>query len=221
MHFKDISNEITAVAAAYEYHKPPGVLVWLQEMISDALRYINDWLSSFQIIIPGLADSRMVGNVMQVALYIAGAVAALVLVLAVWSRFGQLSRQSTLARRGLSASAVSLDAAGWRKEADSLAATGEYGAACRALYLSLLQTLHENGIIAYAPAKTNFEYGYALADHGPIQTIFKELCLIVESIWFGGRSAGQPEYSACLGLYEQAVSAVEAAQPRAPGRIPA
>lgn len=204
----DISRQLEEVARSYQYHKPPDVLLVLQEKLAAALRWLYDLLASFNILVPGLADTRAVGDLMQLIVYAAGAAAVLLVIAVAWSRLGQLQSQSALARQGKLSFETVLDAAGWMGEAGLLAERGDYRSACRALYMSMLKLLDERGIAPFAPARTNYEYAYMLSAHPHLQPPFRRLVDRVESVWFGGCQADRSMFSECrellLSLMEQA-----------------
>ena len=206
---KDISPEIKAIADSYRYPKPPDLLVALQDQVSRLLRLLVDWLDSLHIDIPGLADTKAVGNVMQLILYGAGVPAALIVIGLVFSRLRQLQRQTRLSRRGPAEVEVVLDAGGWRLQSERLAAGGHWRESCRALYLSLLHVLDERGIAELAPTKTNYEYLYTLAAHPPVQQPFRKLVQAVETVWFGQKEASESDYRSCLAALEEVIGEVE------------
>ena len=198
MDFKDITPEIAEVAKSYRYHQSPDLLVKLQERIASALRWLNDWLSSFRITIPGPADTKIVGNLMQLILLAAGLIGAAVLLWLVWVRLSQIRKAKAAAKRAAASAELVLDAGGWRQEAQNLASREDWRGACRALYLSLLRLLDELRVASFAPTKTNYEYWYALSAYPAIQKGFRELASRVELVWFGSRLATKPDYDLCL-----------------------
>jgi len=208
---KDVSQQIAEVAERYHYHDPPSFLVSLQELITRAIRWLKDFLESLHIFTPGFSDTRMVGNVMQILLYMVGIVCAVLLIFAVWSRLHRLTAQSQLAKGGALTSEGMLDSAGWLEEAGKLKAQGKYKESCRALYFSLLRLLDEKGIFAFAPTRTNYEYWYALVRHKEIQRYFRELADRVELVWFGNKNADAADYDYCLELLKTATRETEAA----------
>jgi len=204
MDFRDISPQIAEVAKGYDYQKPPDMLVLLQELVDRVLRFINDLLASLHIFVPGLADTSMVGNVMQLLLYVVGAICVGGLIFAVWSRMRHLRLQSQLARKGQTASEALLDARGWRIEAGKLSQSGLHKEACRALYLSLLRLLDESGALEYTPTRTNYEYWYALKNFQPLANCFKKIAVEVEAVWFGNGEANADIYTKCLCWLDEA-----------------
>lgn len=204
MNFRDIAPEIAAISKKYTYKNPPDLLIAIQEGIGKVLRWLADLLASFKIHVPGFADTPMVGNVMQILIFVVGALSLGAILWLVWRRMGELHAQRDLARGGQFAAQINLNAAGWKKEAASLASASEWKEACRALYMSCLRLLHEGSIIEFAPTRTNFEYWYALSPRNHLIAItFKELANSIEMIWFGNKNATNNDYLECLDCLEK------------------
>ncbi len=198
MNFRDIAPEIAAIAGRYSYKKPPDILVQLQEWIDKAWRFIADLLASLRIHMPGISDTNVVGNVMQVLVLLVGSVCLFAIIFFAMKRMSQLNAQSQLAKKGQSAAHRLLDAAGWKKEAEELAEKKDWREACRALYMSSLRMLHESSVIEFAPTRTNYEYWYALEPRSStLARSFKSLASQVELIWFGNKSATNADYDVC------------------------
>jgi hypothetical protein len=205
MNFRDIAPEIAAIAKQYSYKKPPDLLVQLQEWIDKAYRWIADLLASLKIHMPALADTNVVGNVMQFLIILVGGVCLFAIVFLAMKRMGQLNAQSQLARRGQSEAHRLLDAAAWRKEAQELAGQGHWKEACRAVYMSSLRYMHEASVIEFAPTRTNYEYWYALSPRSEILArSFRNLANRTELVWFGKQSASQEDYERCLSFLANA-----------------
>ncbi len=195
MNPRDIAPEIAAVAGKYNYKKPPDLLVQMQEWLDKAWRFVTDLLSSLRIHMPGMADTNVVGNIMQVLVLLVGAICLFVIVFFALKRMGQLNAQAQLAKKGQSAAYRLLDAQGWKKEALDLAEKKDWREACRALYMSSLRTMHENSVVEFAPTRTNYEYWYALEPRSEmLARAFKSLANQVELVWFGNKQAGPDDY---------------------------
>lgn len=196
MNPRDIAPEIAAVAGKYNYKKPPDLLIQMQEWVDKAWRFLTELLASLRINMPGMADTNVVGNVMQVIVLLVGAICLFVIVFFAMKRMGQLSAQAQLAKKGQAAAYRLLDAEGWKQEAATLAEKKDWREACRALYMSSLRTMHENAVIEFAPTRTNYEYWYALAPRSEmLARSFKSLANQVELIWFGNKQAGIEDYT--------------------------
>ncbi len=200
MNFSEIYRQIAQVALGYNYKKPPDLLVKIQEWIGRILRLIDDWLNSLQIKVPGLTDSRMAANILQVILWIVGIACLILLLLAVWSRLKQLKMQTQLARQGQTISGQLLDAAAWRTESQRLADAGNFKEACRASYFSALRLLDEKKIVEFSVTRTNYEYWYALAKSQPLAKTFRALAQLVEYVWFGNGQAEKAHYQESIAL---------------------
>lgn len=211
MEFKDISGVIADVARRYHYHKPPEFLVYVQEMLSRVLRFLKDLFEQLHLFNSGFSDTRMVGNLMQILLYVAGGLCALIIVYLVFMRMTKLTQMSKLARAGALESERLLTSEGWLAEAKSLAEKEQHKAACRAAYLSFLRLLEEQEIAPYAPTKTNYEYWYQLSKNQDIQSTFRKIADIVELVWFGNKSAAKEDFESCINLIEEARQKIKAA----------
>lgn len=198
MPFKDITAETTAVAQGYHFNKPPAFVESLREVFLKIVRAVMEFFNDLFHRSGGAVDSRSLSTFMQYLVYLAGAVAIIAVCVVLAKRVGDNKRASQQTIRGASEVEEIFDAKGWRTQAVKLAEVHEYKSACRALYLSLLQTLDENGIAKFAPTKTNYEYSYLLAKHPVIQSGFKQLAQVVEVIWFGNKSAETDDYRLSL-----------------------
>lgn len=198
MKYSDASPAIAEIAKNYQYPKHPEAVGNLQDLISQLLQALMDWLHSLNMTVPQTTDSRGISISLQYSLYGLGVIGAVILIYVLFRHVK--TRQKALAskKRGALDVEQELNASGWKEEADKLARTGEYRGACRALYLSLLQALDENKIAIFAPAKTNYEYRYLLAKHPEIRDGFASVADVVELVWFGNKTAGQEDYKACL-----------------------
>lgn len=197
---KDITPEIEAIASGYEYHKPPDFLVRLGELLAQLNQWLISFLQSLRINVPGALDSRSVSGVMQMTIFIAGACGIVIVFWLMWRRASANGENKNNTRRGASAVEEILDASGLKMEAGKLAKRGEFRQACRSLYLALLQCLHEGGIAAFSPAKTNYEYRYLLSNHPRLKQNLIAMADRVEPIWFGGTDAILDDYNACLSI---------------------
>ncbi len=209
MEFKDISAAIADVASRYHYHKPPQFLVYLQEMLSRVLRFLKDLFEQLHLFNSDFSDTRMVGNLMQILLYIAGGLCALIIIYLVFMRMTKLTQMSRLARAGALESERLLTSEGWLIEAKSLAEREHFKSACRAAYLSFLRLLDEKNVAPFAPTKTNYEYWYQLHKSREIQLIFRKLADLVELVWFGSKPADRNDFDRCLQLIDSAHPAIE------------
>jgi hypothetical protein len=96
-------------------------------------------------------------------------------------------------------SAIILDYAGWKKQAQELAAAKNWKEACRASYMAALRLLDEAKIVEFAPTRTNYEYWYALAPQSkPLAVAFRKLAQMVEVIWFGNKIAAADDLEQSL-----------------------
>jgi Domain of unknown function (DUF4129) len=210
MNFPDIYTQIQEVAAGYNYNKPPDFLFWIQSMIERGLRALNDFLSMFNIHMPGLTDSRMASNLMQAVLVLLGIVSLGILLIYFAKKISSIKRARDRTKVIGPGSSILLTAKDWQEEADRLASSKQWREACRALYFSFLRTLHERDILQFSATRTNYEYFYALTRKKQLAAIFKNLVGMVEAAWFGNFSPDQKDYEECKRLVAQAVALPEA-----------
>lgn len=208
MDLRDISPIIQEVAKNYHYHKPPDFVIFIQDLITKLLRLLHDFLDSLHFYLPE-HDTRMVGNLLKLGWFAAGAIGVLAVTYFAWRRMKQLKTAAQQAKRGQIISETFLNADAWRKQAEELASQKEWKEACRALYFSLLKRLDEKGVVEFMPTRTNYEYWYALARHKPIAVPFREIANIVESSWFGNRHATTGDYDDCIKFLGQAQEEIE------------
>ncbi len=217
MKFEDISKQIADVSRNYHFHKPPDFVLRIQEVIARIWRFILDlldWIFNRGHHFGG-SDSRSLSSLLQILIYSAGALAMLVLAFVLWRRLRQQSLANKRLRKGASQIEELLDASGWKEQAHTLSASADYRGACRALYLSLLQYMHENHLAEFAPTRTNYEYSYALSSYPDIQKGFRQISNLVELIWFGNKEASAADYEEtlqALAKLEPAVAQTDAAR---------
>lgn len=195
---RDISNELAEVAKHYHFAKTPTIVEELIKQFWRIVRAILEWWNNLTSTHGSSLDSRNVSFLLQIAIFIGAVLALVALVFLLYKKARTTGGDTARSTKGASAVEEILDAQGLRKQAEKLAAAGDYKGACRSVYLSLLQSLHENGIAAFAPAKTNYEYSYTLAKYPNVQTPFRELAERVEVIWFGNREASKEDYESSV-----------------------
>ncbi len=112
--------------------------------------------------------------------------------------------------RGLSAlqeeaaSDIVRDPEHWRRQAEEYARANEFRPAYRALFLALLLTLDQAGIVSYDRARTNGDYIRALRTGR--QAFMYELllppALAFDRFWYGQETVDAADYQALLGVYQ-------------------
>lgn len=210
MEYKDVSPDIASVSQGYASHKFPSWWLRLQDLLQQFLLWLQDWLNAiFHQRGPGVGDNRSLSMLLQYGLYFAGAIALGVICYLLWRRAALRKETLSSTRRGAAAIDKILDSKGYRSDAERLAGLGDFKGACRALYLCLLQQMHEQQVATFAPAKTNYEYRYLLLSFPQLKSGFIQLAEIVEQIWFGNKPALTDDYAQCLHILAQASSEVE------------
>lgn len=193
----DITEQLSSLASRYQYHKPPAFILALQETARKVLQWCAEWLDSLNFRMPGAADSRPLSTTLTLLLYAAGLLAAIALI---WVLVKQARKTRTAVKptkKGAEAIERILDSAALRNEAEQYANAGDFRAACRSIYLSFLQALHEKEIAIFAPTKTNYEYSYLLKSHDNLHCGFKELADCIELVWFGNKTADRLDFENC------------------------
>lgn len=211
MEFKDHSSQIAEVSKNYLHHETPGWLVRWQELLQQLQQW---WYELWERIFnsqhgSGPTDSRGFSTLLQYGLYVAGLIAFVGICYLLWRRVLRLNEEKISTTRGASSMEKILDSEGYRQEAERLASAENYKGACRALYLCLLQYMHEKTVAVFAPAKTNYEYRYLLLSYPTLQSSFMELAEIVEVVWFGNKTAERSDYAECLEILSIAREEIE------------
>lgn len=217
---KDVSQIVEEVARAYDYRQPPGILVKLQELIDDAMRAIQDFLNALTVRIPGVGDTSLIGNIMQIVVIVIGCACVVLVMYALFKRLRNLQKQKQLSSGGAVVLELELDSKGWQAEAERLAQKKEYREALRALYFSFLRRLDEVEILKFSPTRTNYEYWYALARNKQMQQDFRDLADIVEDSWFGWLQPTNQDYERSLAkvkTLDQLISSEVASRPASTG----
>lgn len=205
MDYKNVSPALAELSNSYQYKEPPGPLVWLQELITNILRFLKDLWSSLHIpLFQTNSDSHAIGDVMQFLLIVFGVLCGVVILFILAGRMSHITNARKIAMTGTLSSDLPLDQLGWKNFAQQLMQKQNYKDAIRAVYMSTLYLLDEKGIMKFAQNKTNYEYFYALGTRGSIkhslQQPFRSLVDRVESVWFGFASCDKSDYDYCLGL---------------------
>ncbi len=217
MPLTDVTRYIAEVAERHQFHKQPAAVSQVQNLLKSIWVHIVSWLEDvLHVPLHGSGDNSTLSHLLKLAIYAAGLAAALALVYVIWVRLKSNRLADRAGRKGVSIEEKILDADGWRRQADELAAAGEFRGACRALYLSCLQRLHQGAIAEFAPAKTNYEYLYALSGHKDIQAEFKSLSTMVEYAWFGHKDTDRADYEQAAQILSGLEARIRAAGDVAP-----
>ncbi len=92
----------------------------------------------------------------------------------------------------------------WRRMAEEYARAHEFRAAYRALFLALLLTLDQAGIVSYDRARTNGDYIRALrtGDQASLYQLLLPPALAFDRYWYGQEPVGAADYQALIGIYQ-------------------
>jgi hypothetical protein len=194
----DISKELAEVGRSYYFAEQPGFVRDLMQWAAKVVRSIVEFFREIFRHDQGAMDSHGMSFLLQVAIWAVGIVGVGLLAWALIYRARHYKKLIAQQVRGAADVEELHDSAGWKRQAEALAQQEDYKGACRAVYLSLLQDLHERGVAEFAPARTNYEYSYALSRHPQIQQRFRVVADRVELIWFGDRDATGDDYQSAL-----------------------
>ncbi len=201
MEFKDVSPEIASVAQNYSGPKLPSWILKGQDLLLQFWQWLQEWLNALlRHKSPGDTDSSSFSTFMQFGLYAIGVAAVLTILYLLWRRVARNRESKIATTRGAASVDKILDSRGYRLEAEKMSSVGDFKGACRAVYLCLLQNMHEKSVAAFSPAKTNYEYRYLLAAYPNLLNDFMQIANIVEFVWFGNKQAETDDYSRCLTL---------------------
>lgn len=214
MPYPDISNELNSLADKYHYNKPPDMVIHFQELMRQLLQWLWAWLDSFSLRVPGGTDSKPLSSLMMAVVCIAGVLALVAIIYVVTNRIKRTALEEKSKSKGLVTVEKILNSVELKEEAKLFASRHEYKEACRSLYLSLLQLLHEKEIAVFAPAKTNYEYSYLIKAHKDLQRDFKSLAGTVELVWFGTKRAEATDFAECNDALQQLEAEVQRIQER-------
>lgn len=90
----------------------------------------------------------------------------------------------------------------WMQRVQTLQQQGNYTEACRALYMGLLQLLHDRQVAPHRDSRTDGEYRHRLQRLSP-QAAYRDLIDIHERIHFGDAVATATEFQQCQQAFER------------------
>ncbi len=91
----------------------------------------------------------------------------------------------------------------FRAEADQRAREGDFTAAVRCLFLSLVYAFDESRRFLFLPALTNHEYLEGFADRPALKRGLHVFVKVLDENWYGQQPTQAADYQACLTLYER------------------
>ena len=90
----------------------------------------------------------------------------------------------------------------WRRRAEETRRQGRYGEACRALYMAMLQRLHDTQVIVHQPSRTDGEY-LQLVHHFSQPRPYQVLIQTHERFCFGNLAATAETFQRCQRAYQE------------------
>lgn len=132
-----------------------------------------------------------------------GVLVAIFLVFA-WRHFSKLERRKTV-RALVEEDEPERTVDEWLTVAGSLEAEGRYREAVRALYLACLIRLDEAGVARFLRYETNWEHQHRIhaSPKRPPSLDMLPATRMMDRVWYGFRTQGQPDVTEMRGIYEQ------------------
>lgn len=180
-------------ALARVYERPEFVQAERKTFLEVLTEWLRDWLGRAGAELPPWA-----GDVPKVF----AALLALILVARIaGAARGWLRGRERAGVQAAPAALARSDAASHRRRAQEAAATGDYVAAVRALYLYAVARLDEQEWVRFHESKTGGDYLGEVARSERGET-FRRFLEEVERVVFGGRPCGPERFAALSGLAE-------------------
>jgi hypothetical protein len=88
----------------------------------------------------------------------------------------------------------------WQQQAFAFEEEGNFAEACRALHRACLQSFDGAHILAFAPARSNYEYAVAISSKPSLRDLrspFQAFSHSVDGIYFGNRPASAADFQFC------------------------
>ncbi len=98
--------------------------------------------------------------------------------------------------------AQSLSVAGWLQRSQKFQQQGNYREACRALYMAMLQQLHDNGIAPHESSRTDGEY-LKLVQQLPQPKPYRTLLMTHQQLCFSNTEASSADFEQCQQAYQE------------------
>ncbi len=183
----------------------------LQRQLGEWLEYqLSRWRSPFGGKLPNWSILPWVENLLKFLFWMLLFLFSVWAVWRLWQEFSpyiysQLTKiNNTTAVTNTQPKNVSV--AGWLERAQQFYRQGNYGDACRCLYLATLQYLHETKVIPKKASRTDGEYLQLLQLSGtPIQP-YETLITTHEQLCFSDRTISSDNYQQCQQAYGEITS---------------
>lgn len=182
-----VRSALKEVYARPEFNPSDGDYGWLSRLLA-ALGRLFGAMGAAAPLLFWLVVAVCVGLLLLLALYLAGVVKRSVYIRSARDRTSHAEE-----RRRLSAQ--------YRAEANAHAQAGDYTAAVRALFLSLVYAFDETGRLLFQPALTNREYLRGFSDRPALAEDLRVYVDLLDANWYGQQPTTAHDYEECLALY--------------------
>jgi len=198
MKYHEVAKPLSQMSGEYQFKDPPQILVGAQDFLAKIIRNIIDFLRQFKLDFGDISDTRSVGDIMQILIVAAMVIVVILVLFTLYKRMNDLQSQAKMAKVGLASGLEILDSKAWKLRAQEHAEASDWREACRAVYMSSLFLMDENGVLKFVATRTNYEYYYALSSFKILRQPFRDLVNITEGIWFGNDTATKNDFDKCL-----------------------
>lgn len=179
-----------------------NIMDYLSELRKNFMEWLNSLFPSIDIQSNGYGD--LIINVIAWVLVVICVIALFVLLYKLLEHYRKTEKDELKAIINLDTG--TLDSESWLDLAKNCAQKAEYRDACRAVYMSLIFTLDEKGIIKYDNAKTNLEYLQTVKNKAELYAPLKQVVNIFEYLWYGKHKGSEEDYNSCIGFYDKVVN---------------
>lgn len=172
---------------------------WLIELRESFVEWLNSLFPSVKVGNTGIGDHII--NIIAIVLIIIFVVVLVYTLFRLLEHYRKKEKEEF--KSTINIITGTLDSKSWFDLAKNSALKGQHRDACRAIYMSLLLYLDENGIIKYDNAKTNMEYLQNVKSTEELYSPMKKVITVFEYLWYGKHSGTSSDYDLCLELYNK------------------
>jgi hypothetical protein len=186
---EEIERELDRVYARPEFHQSLPDLRWLAQAIANLFRWLGD-----------LPDT----NPVLAWTIISVCIVLLILLLAhiTWSIVSVFYVTRRKRHDGHALAEQRKQSDRYRQEALAEAHAGNYTAAIRLLFLSLVYAFEERGTLLFRPALTNREYLAVVSNRPELRRGLAVFVQLLDDNWYGERPTTEEHYAHCRDLYD-------------------